>query len=72
MKTEIVCVWETPTNEGTASYRTGVKSYRHKWTTGKIKLVTAIDRVIVYDTEGNERIDMPYSTCCLEYGEVNK
>jgi|FLOH01.1.fsa_nt_gi hypothetical protein len=69
--TKITSVWESPTNEGTQSFHVGSKRYDRAWTTGEIKFSTDQEqsRICVYDTEGMLRVDMPYATCCVEYGE---
>ena len=76
----VLCVWESPTNEGSESFRVGVKSMGYTWVTGRIEHPDALfamgvggevrvllDRVEVYDTDGNLRISLPATACAVEY-----
>jgi len=65
----IKSVWESPTNEDTKYFTVGANYYSKEWTTGEIKYSTDQEqsRVLVYDTEGNLRVDLPYGSCVVEY-----
>jgi len=66
----IVCAWESPTNEGTYCYRKGNRSCGSTWTTGHIEW--KYDRILVYDADGHLRVSLPARSTAVEWGEDEK
>ncbi len=73
MSNKIICVWESPRNEGTKRFTVGARSISRDWTVGKIVELeggwyheSEGRRLEVYDTDDNLRITLPMSACAVE------